>query len=194
MAKKHKGQVSRRDFLGGTAAGVVGSTALAGQAARAHTPDNTLEFKVNAKNRHVIPHPEATLADVLRDNLELTGTKIGCGVGSCGACAVHVDGKLIRSCTMPAKAAAGASVLTIEGLESADGALHRLQEAFVQEGALQCGFCTPGQIMTGLACIHGGKATSPGAVREFMNENLCRCGAHAEIVAAVLSAASELEN
>lgn len=193
MSNREKSSVSRRNFLGGTAAGAVGSTMLGVGSAGAHPGVDGLDLTVNGQLRRVTPHPDASLADMLRDTLSLTGTKIGCGVGSCGACAVHVNGKLVRSCTMPATAAAGATVLTIEGLEKADGTLHPLQEAFIQKDALQCGYCTPGQIMTGLACIQAGRARSADTIRSFMNDSLCRCGAHAQIVAAILSVAKVTE-
>jgi xanthine dehydrogenase YagT iron-sulfur-binding subunit len=125
-----------------------------------------------------------TLLDVLRDRLELTGTKKGCDQGACGACTVHIDGKRVLSCLTLAAQCEGREVTTIEGL-GVDGQLHPLQEAFVHHDALQCGYCTPGQIMSAAALLAEGRAESDDEVREFMSGNLCRCGAYPNIVAAI---------
>jgi xanthine dehydrogenase YagT iron-sulfur-binding subunit len=131
---------------------------------------------------HVASHE--TLLDVLRDRLELTGTKKGCDQGACGACTVLVDGKRVLSCLMLAAQCEGREVTTIEGLAS-DGELHPVQEAFVRHDALQCGYCTPGQIMSAVALLAEGRAGSDAEIREFMSGNLCRCGAYPNIVAAI---------
>jgi xanthine dehydrogenase YagT iron-sulfur-binding subunit len=125
-----------------------------------------------------------TLLDALRDRLGLTGTKKGCDQGACGACTVLVDGRRVLSCLMLAAQCEGREVTTIEGLASADE-LHPMQEAFVRHDALQCGYCTPGQIMSAVALLAEGRAGSDGEIREFMSGNLCRCGAYPNIVAAI---------
>jgi xanthine dehydrogenase YagT iron-sulfur-binding subunit len=125
-----------------------------------------------------------TLLDALRDRLGLTGTKKGCDQGACGACTVLVDGRRVLSCLMLAAQCEGREVTTIEGLAS-DGELHPLQAAFVRHDALQCGYCTPGQIMSGVALLAEGRAGSDAEIREFMSGNLCRCGAYPNIVAAI---------
>ena len=139
---------------------------------------------------HRLPGLDAhtTLLDALRDCLQLTGTKKGCGLGQCGACTVHLDGRRINSCLVLAVMAQGAEITTIEGLAS-DGELHPLQAAFVEHDGFQCGYCTPGQIMSGVACIAEGHAGSDNEIREWMSGNLCRCGAYSNIVAAVRQAA-----
>jgi xanthine dehydrogenase YagT iron-sulfur-binding subunit len=125
-----------------------------------------------------------TLLDALRDRLGLTGTKKGCDQGACGACTLLVDGRRVLSCLMLAAQCEGREVTTIEGLAS-DGELHPVQEAFVRHDALQCGYCTPGQIMSAVALLAEGRAGSDAEIREFMSGNLCRCGAYPNIVAAI---------
>ena len=125
-----------------------------------------------------------TLLDALRDQLGLTGTKKGCDQGACGACTVHVDGKRVLSCLTLAAQCEGRQVTTIEGL-SGDGVLHPMQEAFIRHDGFQCGYCTPGQIMSAVALLEEGRAGSDDEVREFMSGNLCRCGAYPNIVAAI---------
>jgi len=125
-----------------------------------------------------------TLLEALRERLGLTGTKKGCDQGACGACTVLVDGRRVLSCLMLAAQCEGRQVTTIEGLTS-DGELHPVQEAFVRHDALQCGYCTPGQIMSAVALLAEGRAGSDAEIREFMSGNLCRCGAYSNIVAAI---------
>jgi xanthine dehydrogenase YagT iron-sulfur-binding subunit len=125
-----------------------------------------------------------TLLDALRDELDLTGTKKGCDQGACGACTVLLDGKRVLSCLMLAAQCDGCEVTTIEGLGS-EAQLHPLQSAFVRHDALQCGYCTPGQIMSAVALLDEGRAGSDEEIREFMSGNLCRCGAYPNIVAAI---------
>lgn len=144
---------------------------------------------VNGVSRAVMIDTRITLLDLLRDRLALTGTKKGCDHGQCGACTVHLDGKRILSCLTLAVQASGRNVLTIEGLHGADGAIHPMQQAFLKADALQCGFCTPGQIMSAIACISEGHAGSDEEIREHMSGNLCRCGATPNIIAAVRSIA-----
>ena len=129
-----------------------------------------------------------TLLDALRDHLQLTGTKKGCGLGHCGACTVHMDGRRVTACLVLAVMAQGRSITTIEGLAQG-GELHPLQAAFIEHDGFQCGYCTPGQIMSGAACIAEGHAGSDDEIREWMSGNLCRCGAYTNIVAAVRQAA-----
>jgi xanthine dehydrogenase YagT iron-sulfur-binding subunit len=136
--------------------------------------------------------PRSSLLDVLREQLALTGAKKGCDHGQCGACTVHLDGRRVVSCLTPAVQVDGHTVTTIEGLSGANGALHPMQQAFIDHDALQCGYCTPGQIMAAVACVHEGHATSPEQIREYMSGNLCRCGAYVGIVAAIEDAAAKM--
>lgn len=145
---------------------------------------------VNGAPREVDIDPRQSLLDVLRERLDLTGTKKGCNQGACGACTVLLDGQRIVSCLTLAAMHDGAAITTIEGL--ADGEkLHPLQAAFIAHDGLQCGFCTPGQIMSGLGCIAEGHAGSADEIRFWMSGNICRCGAYPGIVAAVAEAARE---
>ncbi|GAB1584166.1 (2Fe-2S)-binding protein [Phyllobacterium phragmitis] len=143
---------------------------------------------VNGVSRELEIDPRQSLLDVLRETLDLTGTKKGCNQGACGACTVLVNGRRVVSCLTLASMYDGAKIETIEGLEK-NGALHPLQEAFIEHEGLQCGFCTPGQIMSGLGCIAEGHASSPEDIRFWMSGNICRCGAYPGIVAAVADAA-----
>ncbi len=131
---------------------------------------------------------ERSLLSVLRDDLELTGAKYGCGEGQCGACTVLLDGEAVRSCITPLAKAAGKSVTTIEGLEH-DGRLHPLQEAFVETGAMQCGYCTPGMIMSGVSLLSKSSSPNESEIVHDLQGNICRCGSYPRIVAAVRMAA-----
>ncbi len=143
-----------------------------------------LRLDVNGKKYKLSVEPRTTLLDLLREQLHLTGTKKGCDYGQCGACTVHVDGQRINSCLTLAVMQDGKKVTTIEGL--ADGEkLHPMQEAFIKHDGFQCGYCTPGQIMSAVACIREGHADSAGEIREYMSGNICRCGAYSNIVAAI---------
>ena len=146
-------------------------------------------LRINGRS-HVIGGLDArtTLLDALRDRLRLTGTKKGCDLGECGACTVLADGRRIKACLALAALCEGREILTIEGL-AAEGTLHPVQEAFVEHDALQCGYCTPGQIMSAVALLREGRARSRDEIREFMSGNLCRCGAYANIVAAIAEVA-----
>jgi xanthine dehydrogenase YagT iron-sulfur-binding subunit len=148
-----------------------------------------LKLDINAKRHELAVEPRVTLLDALREHLCLTGTKKGCDQGQCGACTVHVDGKRVLACLTLAAQVEGHEVTTIEGLAAVDGALHPVQAAFLEYDAFQCGYCTPGQIMSAVACIREGHVASDGEIREYMSGNLCRCGAHNHIVAAVREAA-----
>ena len=145
-------------------------------------------LQVNGSIHRLTLDPRTTLLAALREHLGLTGTKLGCDHGACGACTVHLDGRRVNSCLVLAVAADGRSITTIEGLAT-DGRLHPMQQAFVDHDALQCGYCTPGQIMSAVACVQEGHAGSDTEVREYMSGNLCRCGAYPNIVAAVRAVA-----
>jgi xanthine dehydrogenase YagT iron-sulfur-binding subunit len=148
-------------------------------------PDKTtIALVVNGVERKLAVAPWTTLLDALRDHLDLTGTKKGCDHGQCGACTVLVDGRGIVSCLTLAVMREGAEVTTIEGL-AADGALHPLQQAFIDHDAFQCGYCTPGQICSAAGLIAEGRAQSAAEIRELMSGNICRCGAYPNIVAAI---------
>ncbi len=148
-----------------------------------------LNLDINGKGYDLDVEPRVTLLDALRDHLVLTGTKKGCDQGQCGACTCHVDGRRVLSCLTLAAQVEGRQVETIERLSAADGTLHAVQAAFLEQDAFQCGYCTPGQIMSAVACIREGHAGSDAEIREYMSGNLCRCGAYNSIVAAVRQAA-----
>jgi xanthine dehydrogenase YagT iron-sulfur-binding subunit len=163
-------------------------SAAAAQDAAPRSPLMEVTLQVNGKE-HLLPlDPRTTLLDALREHLDLTGSKKGCGLGQCGACTVLMDGKRVKSCLWLAALAEGREITTIEGL--AQGLeLHPLQEAFIERDAFQCGYCTSGQIMAGVACINEGNTGSREQIREWMSGNLCRCGAYDHIVAAIQDAA-----
>src|SRR5262245_11208672 len=151
-------------------------------------------LKINGRTVSLSLDPRTTLLDALREHVGLTGTKKGCDHGQCGACTVHVAGRPILSCLTLAVMAAGKEITTIEGLAgAADGGLHFLQQAFIDHDAFQCGYCTPGQIMSGVACLQAGKAGTEAEIREYMSGNLCRCAAYPNIVAAIQGAKSKME-
>jgi xanthine dehydrogenase YagT iron-sulfur-binding subunit len=150
-----------------------------------------IQLQINGYRHELEVEPRVTLLDALRDHLGLTGTKKGCDQGQCGACTVHVDGQRVLACLTLAAQAEGRAVTTIEGLAEGDGTLHAVQAAFLEQDAFQCGYCTPGQIMSAVACIREGHAGSDDEIREYMAGNLCRCGAYPHIVAAVRQAALE---
>src|SRR5438105_13092676 len=150
-----------------------------------HELDITLD--VNGVERRVRVDARTTLLDALRDRLHLTGTKKGCDLGQCGACTVLVDDRRINACLTLAVMQRGRAITTIEGL-AADGALHPLQSAFIEHDGFQCGYCTPGQIMSAVGLLGEGRAGSDAEIREHMSGNLCRCGAYTNIVAAIRAA------
>jgi xanthine dehydrogenase YagT iron-sulfur-binding subunit len=132
------------------------------------------------------------LLDLLREHLQLTGTKKGCNFGECGACTVHLNGRRVNACLVLAAAADGSDVTTIEGLAE-NGELHPVQQAFIDHDAFQCGYCTPGQVMSAVAFIREGHANTPAEIREWMSGNLCRCSSYPQIVAAVEAALAQTE-
>ncbi|MDP9229337.1 MAG: (2Fe-2S)-binding protein [Bacteroidota bacterium] len=144
-----------------------------------------LQIEVNGVAHSVSVEPRVTLLDFLREQLSLTGTKKGCDYGQCGACTVHVDGKRVLSCLSLAVMQEGKKITTIEGLAKGDE-LHPMQEAFIEHDGFQCGYCTPGQIMSAIACIKEDHANNEDEIREFMSGNICRCGAYPNIVDAVM--------
>ena len=150
-------------------------------------------FTVNGQKIDVELDPRESLLNVLHNRLKLFGTKKGCDHGQCGACTVHVDGRRVLSCLTMGVQAEGREVRTIEDVAAEDGTLHPLQQAFVDNDAMQCGYCTPGQIMSGLACIAEGHTCDDDEIREYMSGNLCRCGAYVGIVAAIRQAAEQTE-
>nr|WP_281978895.1 (2Fe-2S)-binding protein [Pseudorhizobium flavum] len=148
-------------------------------------PGVTLNLTVNGVEVSASVDPERSLLDFLREDLGLTGTKKGCDHGQCGACTIHLDGERRLSCLQFAVQVKGRTVTTIEGVAAADETLHPLQEAFIRHDAMQCGYCTPGQIMSALALIDSGCPTDPADIKEAMSGNICRCGAYAGIIAAI---------
>lgn len=154
--------------------------------------NKTIRFKLNGEAKSLTIDRERMLLWVLRTDFNLTGARYGCGEGFCGACTVLVDNEAVRSCQFPVEDIDGKEVVTIEGL-SKDGSLHPLQEAFVKLDALQCGFCTPGMILTALSLLLKNPAASREAIIDGMEENLCRCGAHVRIVQAIEMASKEMK-
>ena len=149
-----------------------------------------IQLRVNSEEHDVVVRPSHTLVEVLREDLELTGTKEGCGEGACGTCTVLLDGKPVRSCLTLAIEAQGKEIVTIEGLAS-DGQLHPVQEAFIEHGAIQCGFCTPGMILTAKAFLDENPKPTEGEARRAISGVVCRCTGYAKIVEAILAAAGE---
>ena len=199
---------SRRQFIrslaaisaGLTVAAPLGRAAIPEESIPQTAPPNSgsglglvrINLKVNGNTRRLFIDPRVTLLDALRDRLELTGTKKGCDRGTCGACTVHLDGRRVLSCLTLAVMAKEREVTTIEGLAKGDE-LHPVQAAFIECDGFQCGYCTPGQIMSAVACINEGHSGSEREIREFMSGNLCRCGAYPNIVDAIKIAAAKMK-
>jgi len=195
--------LSRRSALQGGTAMVTASFLAAGcsadEATGAQVPPLpvaparalTIRTTINGRPLAIEIDPRTSLLDLLRERLALTGAKKGCDHGQCGACTVHVDGRRVASCLTLAAKAEGREVRTIEGLSVGD-TLHPMQQAFIDHDALQCGYCTPGQIMAAVACVAEGNATSKERIREYMSGNICRCGAYVGIVAAIEDAAAKM--
>ena len=154
------------------------------------TSERQVRLRVNGSDRVCSVTPRTTLADLLRDSLGLTGVHLGCEQGACGACTVLVDGQSVRSCLMLGVQADGRSVVTIEGLGGADEGLHPVQQAFSAAHGLQCGFCTPGMILSAVELLADSPAPTPSQIREALSGNLCRCTGYQNIIAAVTNAAA----
>jgi xanthine dehydrogenase YagT iron-sulfur-binding subunit len=185
---------SRRDFLkqSGLLTAVALAPAVALKAAGEKWDERIAEeienvpvqLEINGKAYSLKIDPRVTLLDLLREQLHLTGTKKGCDYGQCGACTVHVEGRRVNACLTLAVMSHGKKVTTIEGLAKGED-LHPMQEAFIKHDGFQCGYCTPGQIMSAVACIREGHAGSRDEIREYMSGNICRCGAYPNIVDAI---------
>lgn len=191
---------NRRGFMGAAAATaaapmVARATGIAGTPVAAVDPSLpvALSLTINDASKSLTIDPRTTLLDALREHIGLTGSKKGCDHGQCGACTVMIDGRRVLSCLTLALAAEGQQVTTIEGLAK-DGKLHPMQQAFVDQDAFQCGYCTPGQIISGIACVREGHAGSDDDIREYMSGNICRCAAYPNIVAAVKQAAPAMSD
>ena len=203
MEEESKGKLSRRSFLKGIGGGAIGTAVIStglvkSDRAEGYTPEaagltrsrSVLNLKVNSKVYRVEVEHRNTLAEVLRDELGLTGTKIGCDRGECGACTVIINGRNMYSCSQLAVWMEGKEILTIEGLARSDR-LDPLQEAFIEHDGPQCGFCTSGQIMSGKALLMKNSQPTEAQARRALSGNLCRCGNYNREVAAVLAAATK---
>jgi xanthine dehydrogenase YagT iron-sulfur-binding subunit len=189
--------ITRRTVItGGTALATIGIEPLfAKQADTTATPTSGathVKLMVNGKGHDLTLDTRVTVLDALREHLHLTGSKKGCDQGQCGACTVHIDGRRVLSCLTLAVAAQGKHIETIEGLAGAGGALHPMQKAFIEQDGFQCGYCTPGQIMSAVACVKEGHAKTDADIQEYMSGNLCRCGAYPKIVAAIKQARDQM--
>ena len=182
---------TRRSLMAATGTALLPVTASAAPAAA--PPTLSVALRINGRTTPVSIEPRTSLLDLLREQLALTGTKKGCDQGSCGACTVHLDGRPVVSCLTLAARCQGHAITTIEGLAEGD-TLHPMQAAFVHHDALQCGYCTPGQIMSAIAAVKSGHAGSDAEIREFMSGNICRCGAYANILAAIKDAAPQMRS
>jgi xanthine dehydrogenase YagT iron-sulfur-binding subunit len=187
-------EINRRTFVGasiavGGAAATVPLLAGCGEDEQANTTTSSVvRMRVNGEDREIEVDNRTSLLDMVRERAGLTGTKKGCDQGACGACTILVNGQRVTSCLTLAVMHDGAEITTIEGLER-NGRLHPLQQSFIDEDAFQCGYCTAGQIMSGVGCIKEGHTGSPAEIREWMSGNICRCGAYTNIVTAVANAA-----
>lgn len=187
-------QLNRRTFVGASVAvgGAAAAPLLAGCGDSDNSADNaqstTVRLRINGEHREIEVDNRTSLLDMLRERADLAGTKKGCDQGACGACTILLNGHRVNSCLTLAAMHDGAEITTIEGLEE-NGRLHPLQQAFIDEDALQCGYCTAGQIMSGVGCIAEGRTGSPAEIREWMSGNICRCGAYTNIATAIANAA-----
>ena len=192
--------LSRLSFMTGTASAAAAAPLLT-SAAKAEVPPATysklrdavaISLRINKQPYELSLDTRTSLLDALRDHIGLTGTKKGCDHGQCGACTVLVDGKRVLSCLSFAVMNQGKEVMTVEGLASSEGNLHPMQQAFIDHDAFQCGYCTPGQIMSAIGCVNEGHANSEDEIREFMSGNICRCAAYPNIVAAIVQARDQV--
>ncbi|MGB5579055.1 MAG: (2Fe-2S)-binding protein [Woeseia sp.] len=189
-------RLSRRRFIKAVIASSAAATASAGiKNAIAQQPKGAVErlitLNVNGRQRRVDVMPQETLAHTLRYKLGLTGTKIGCNRGECGACTVMVNGITNYSCSTLTHSVGSRDVLTVEGVQNADGSLHKVQQAFIDELAPQCGFCTPGQVMSAVALLNENPQPTRDEVRHALSGNLCRCGAYDQYLNGVMRAAEQ---
>jgi xanthine dehydrogenase YagT iron-sulfur-binding subunit len=193
-------EITRRETLqAGAIIGVAGlaPAAQAQQPTAAPVPPResgstvAISTRINGAPVSIDIDARASLLDMLRERLGLTGAKKGCDHGQCGACTVHLDGRRVASCLTMAAKTDGREIVTIEGISDGD-ALHPMQQAFIDHDALQCGYCTPGQIMAAIACVREGHASSRDEIREYMSGNICRCGAYVGIVAAIEQASTRM--
>jgi len=152
-----------------------------------------LKMTVNNKNVETEIEPYARLLDVLRDKFGFTGVKEGCGIGECGACTIIMNGKKVNSCLILAAQAQGSEILTIEGIENPDGSMHPVQEAFLEKGAVQCGFCTPGMVISSYQLLNENPDPSDNEIKEAISGNLCRCTGYKQIINAVHMAADNMK-
>jgi xanthine dehydrogenase YagT iron-sulfur-binding subunit len=196
------GGCNRRSFLQTTAASTLSVTLLdrargqtapkADPSAEGRTPVN-IKLRINGREHRLTLDGRTTLLDALRDHVGLTGTKKGCDHGQCGACTVLIDNRRVLSCLSFAAMVEGVAITTIEGLAKPDGTLHPMQQAFIDHDAFQCGYCTPGQILSAIACVHEGHAENDAQVREYMSGNLCRCAVYPNIVDAIKQAKPQMK-
>ena len=186
--------INRREFMQGGAAvaGAAASTSLEAAGERggpSFSNSLTTRLQLNGRAMFVSHEARVSLLDLLREHLQVTGTKKGCNEGACGACTVLLDGKRVNACMTLAACCEGRAITTVEGLAAADGTLHAVQQAFIDQDAFQCGYCTPGQVVSAVACIREGHTRSRAEIAEWMSGNLCRCAGYPQIVAAVEQAA-----
>ncbi|PCH64033.1 MAG: (2Fe-2S)-binding protein [SAR86 cluster bacterium] len=190
-------QLTRRRFIKGvifsgaaitTGSGFYLATAQNGSAAA----ERLITLNINGRSRPVDVLPQETLAHTLRYRLDLTGTKLGCNRGECGACTVHIDGIPNYACSILTHNVKGKAVTSIEGIKAADGTMHAVQQAFIDENAPQCGFCTPGQVMSAVALLSANPKPSRDEVRQAMSGNLCRCGAYEHYLNGVMRASGQI--